>query len=50
MFLLQTDKKSYEFWSTQPVLKLDEDITTNEAIERDLKELSACLDNVLPMK
>ena len=36
MFLLQTDKKSYEFWSTQPVPKLDEDITTNEAIERDL--------------
>jgi len=31
-----TDKKSYEFWSTQPVPKLDEDITTNEAIEGDL--------------
>ena len=30
------DKKSYEFWSTQPVPKLDEDITTNEAIEPDV--------------
>ena len=27
------DKKSYEFWSTQPVPKIDEEITTNEAIE-----------------
>merc|ERR1719270_1710159 len=31
-------KKSYEFWSTQPVPKIDEDITTNEAIEPDLVE------------
>merc|ERR1712001_345255 len=31
-----TDKKSYEFWSTQPVPKIDEEITTNEAIEPDL--------------
>ena len=30
------DKKSYEFWSTQPVPKIDEEITTNEAIEPDL--------------
>ena len=28
--------RAHEFWSTQPVPKLDEDITTNEAIERDL--------------
>merc|ERR1719219_997787 len=30
------DKKSYEFWSTQPVPKIDEEITTNEAIEPDV--------------
>lgn len=30
------DKKSFEFWSTQPVPKLDEVITSNEAIEEDL--------------
>ena len=30
------NKKSYEFWSTQPVPKIDEEITTNEAIEPDL--------------
>jgi glycylpeptide N-tetradecanoyltransferase len=29
-------KKSYEFWSTQPVPKLDETITTNEAIAEDV--------------
>ena len=28
--------RSHKFWSTQPVPKLDEDITTNEAIERDI--------------
>lgn len=27
--------KSYQFWSTQPVPKMDEKITTNEAIEPD---------------
>ncbi|KAG5887318.1 hypothetical protein JTB14_006462 [Gonioctena quinquepunctata] len=32
-------KKSYQFWSTQPVPKMDEKITVNEAIEPD-KELS----------
>ena len=30
------DKKSYEFWSTQPVPKIDEEISTNEAIEEDI--------------
>ena len=25
-------KKTYEFWSTQPVPKIDEEITTNEPI------------------
>lgn len=31
------DKKSYEFWSTQPVPKLDEEITeANEEIEKDI--------------
>merc|ERR1719357_1543612 len=30
------EKKSYEFWSTQPVPKIDEEITTNEAIEPDV--------------
>ena len=29
-------KKSYEFWSTQPVPKLDETITSNEAIAQDV--------------
>lgn len=28
-------KKSYQFWSTQPVPKMDEKITVNEAIEPD---------------
>lgn len=26
--------KKYEFWSTQPVPKFDENITTNEAIDK----------------
>ena len=30
------EKKSHEFWSTQPVPKPEEEITTNEAIESDL--------------
>jgi hypothetical protein len=29
------ERRSYEFWSTQPVPKIDEDITANEAIEED---------------
>merc|ERR1719357_1637492 len=32
------EKKSYEFWSTQPVPKIDEEITTNEAIEPDIPQ------------
>ena len=30
------EKKTFEFWSTQPVPKIDEDITTNEPIEADI--------------
>ena len=29
-------KKKYEFWSTQPVPKIDEEITTNEEINVDI--------------
>ncbi len=29
-------KKSFEFWSTQPVPRLDEEVTTNEEIEADI--------------
>lgn len=29
-------KRTYEFWSTQPVPRLDEDVTTNEAINEDI--------------
>lgn len=29
-------KKNYEFWSTQPVPKLDEEITSNEPIQEDI--------------
>ena len=29
-------KKTYEFWNTQPVPKIDEEITTNEAISPDI--------------
>ena len=29
-------KKTYEFWATQPVPKLDEVITTNEPINEDI--------------
>ncbi len=29
-------KKSFEFWSTQPVPRLDEEVTTNEAISPDI--------------
>lgn len=32
----RVDKKSFEFWSTQPVPKIDEVITTNEPIEEDV--------------
>ena len=29
-------KKTFEFWSTQPVPKIDEEVTTNEAISADI--------------
>lgn len=29
-------KKTYEFWSTQPVPRIDEDVTTNECIAPDV--------------
>ena len=29
-------KKTFEFWSTQPVPKIDEEITTNECIDPDV--------------
>lgn len=29
-------KKNFEFWNTQPVPKIDEEITTNEAITPDI--------------
>ena len=32
----EASKKSYQFWSTQPVPSIDEMITTNEAISPDL--------------
>ncbi|XP_022649435.1 glycylpeptide N-tetradecanoyltransferase 2-like [Varroa jacobsoni] len=34
--LAQAAGKKYEFWSTQPVPKIDEDITTNEAIDNTI--------------
>ncbi|KAL7286435.1 glycylpeptide N-tetradecanoyltransferase [Trichogramma pretiosum] len=35
------EQKSYEFWNTQPVPKLDEKIETNEAIEPDKESVRA---------
>ena len=29
-------KKTFEFWSKQPVPKMDEEVTTNEAIAEDI--------------
>lgn len=29
-------KKTFEFWSTQPVPKIDEEITSNEVIHEDI--------------